>query len=244
MALLVDGGLSTLEDLRAQDSGVLEVAHGEAIDLTSKLELAQREIEIEVERMLRQERAGLLEQVVVTPALRRWHVLRTLEMAYRDAYFSQLNDRYGERWRAYTVESRDAARRLMEGGVGMALQAMRRPSGVQVRLDPGTQSAATYWLRAAWVDTPGRESAPSAVEVVQSMVEHSLAVWVTGAPLHAAGWNLYAGTSPESLALQNAERLELEQEWLLPLSGLAAGRGPAEDREPDFHVTRRRLLWR
>ena len=35
-----------------------------------------------------------IEQVVVTPPLKLWHIFRTLEMVYRDAYNSQLNDRY------------------------------------------------------------------------------------------------------------------------------------------------------
>ena len=95
MALLVDGELSSVEDLQTQDSAVLEVAHGEGIDLGRKLELAKREIEIEVEALLRRSGTGRLEEVVATLAMGRWHALLTLAMVYRDAYFSQLNDRFG-----------------------------------------------------------------------------------------------------------------------------------------------------
>ncbi len=33
-------------------------------------------------------------RVVVTPPLKLWHMFLSLEMVYRDAYNSQLNDRY------------------------------------------------------------------------------------------------------------------------------------------------------
>ena len=35
-----------------------------------------------------------LSHVVVTPPVRLWHTYRTLENVYREAYNSQLNDRY------------------------------------------------------------------------------------------------------------------------------------------------------
>src|SRR5690349_21619073 len=104
MALFTDGPASTIEDLTAQDSQLLDVAQVEGIDLTRKLALAQEEAALEIEGLLETLRpvdAALWAptsmgpaNVVVTPALKAWHTFRTLEAVYRDAYHSQLNDRY------------------------------------------------------------------------------------------------------------------------------------------------------
>ena len=65
MALLVDGTLNTMESLKAQDSGVLEVSHSEGVDLTAKLEIARHEMEIEIDALLRRSGCGSLEQVAL-----------------------------------------------------------------------------------------------------------------------------------------------------------------------------------
>ena len=244
MALLVDGELSTIGDLQEQDNGVLDVTHGERIDLKTKLQLAQREIEIEVERLLRQENGGSLGQVVVTQAMRRWHVLRTLAMVYRDAYFSQLNDRYGARWRAYESEAREAGRKVLEGGVGMSTNPLRRPTGLTVRVEQGTQGEMSYCVQATWVDASGRESAPSAISVVVAPPQHTLSATVSQAPANATGWNLYAGTSPDTLARQTAAPLAPGAEWLMSPGGLLAGPKPVDSQTPAYYLEFQRLLWR
>ena len=100
MALFTDGAISSIEDLTGHDTQLLNVANVEGIDVTRKLALAQEELGVEVAGLLgrRCYRATgappAIEQVVVTPPLKLWHVFRTLEMVYRDAYHSQLNDRY------------------------------------------------------------------------------------------------------------------------------------------------------
>ncbi len=110
MALFTDGPASTIEDLAAQDSQILDVASVEGIDLTRKLALAQEAAAMDLEAALGGRGStswqfGLrlalprptLENIVVTPALRLWHTYRTLEMVYGDAYYSQLNDRYAKK---------------------------------------------------------------------------------------------------------------------------------------------------
>src|SRR5574340_877720 len=100
MALFTDGTMTSLEDLTAQDSGLLGVVGPEGIDTTKKLSLAQEELGVELAALL--PRAGVgLENVVVTSPLRLWHVFKTLELVYRDAYHSQLNDRYRGKWETY-----------------------------------------------------------------------------------------------------------------------------------------------
>src|SRR5579883_946062 len=99
MPLFTDGPASTIEDLAAQDSQVLDVASVEGIDLTRKLALAQEAVAIDIEAVVRRSNSGPvhLKHIVVTPALRLWHTYRTLELVYGDAYYNQLNDRYASK---------------------------------------------------------------------------------------------------------------------------------------------------
>src|SRR5271165_6962341 len=104
MALFTDGAPSSIEDLSAQDSQLLNVANVEGIDVTQKLALAQNELGLDLYTLITQ--FGAVDQlfwvtpapnlatIVVTPPLKLWHTYRTLEMVYEDAYNSQLNDRY------------------------------------------------------------------------------------------------------------------------------------------------------
>ncbi len=48
MALFTDGTITTLEDLAAHESGILELAAGEGIDLAAKLRIAQEDIGVEL----------------------------------------------------------------------------------------------------------------------------------------------------------------------------------------------------
>ncbi|WP_321474486.1 hypothetical protein [uncultured Paludibaculum sp.] len=244
MALLVDGDLSRIEDLKAQDSGLLDVTNGEGIDPQAKLDLAASEIQVEVEAFLDWEEQGRLEQVTASSALKRWHVLRTLEAVYRDAYFSQLNDRYGQRWHHYESLAAEQRRRYFEGGLRMVSRPVRRPSHVSAEIAEGLTSAATYWLTATFLDAEGRESAPSAAVAVSSPVPHSLQVTLLFPEENATHWNLYAGTEEGSVGLQNAAPMEVGETWVMPVSGLVVGRPPGNGQAADFAVVRCGLLRR
>lgn len=124
MALFVDGNITSLQDLKAHETSILDMASSEGIDLGSKLTLAQDELAIELSDFLRcngDGRIGVeLENVTLTAALRRWHCLHTLALTFRDAYHNQLNDRYRGKYECYTALAQDAAQRVFAGGVGMA----------------------------------------------------------------------------------------------------------------------------
>jgi hypothetical protein len=123
MALFVDGNITSLQDLAAQESSILDLAHSEGIDLGAKLELAQRELAIELDRFISRNAGGAdgvsVENVVITQPLRRWHALRTLMLAYRDASNNQLNDRFRDKLATYAQVERGAAGQLFEAGVGV-----------------------------------------------------------------------------------------------------------------------------
>ncbi|MGC4052231.1 MAG: hypothetical protein QM757_23085 [Paludibaculum sp.] len=244
MALLVDGDLSRLEDLKAQDSGLLEVTNGEGIDPRAKMELAASEIQVEVEAFLEWEHKGRVQQVAASAGLKRWHVLKTLEAVYRDAYFSQLNDRYGQKWRHYEALATEQGRRYFERGVELVAQPVRRPSRVSAEIVDGLTAAATYWVQATLLDGDGRESAPSAAVAVSSPVPHSLRVEVLYPEAQAVCWNVYAGFDEGSLCLQNLEPMAIGAAWVMPAGGLVEGRAPGNGQAADCTVVRSGLLRR
>lgn len=238
MALLVDGDVSRIEDLKAQDSGVLDVASGEGIDLGSKLRVAESEIGMEVELLLTLEGRGTPEQVVVDGALRRWHVLKSLEAVYRDAYFSQLNDRYGKRWQHYQELAAMQRMLCFEIGVKLVGVPLRRPQHVDVQVGDGVLPAATYWICATYVDGSGNESAASATQVVSSPLPHSLAVATLFAPAQVSGWNVYVGPSELTVGKQNTTPLAVGTVWSMPAMAPLVGPPPAEGQRSTYSVQR------
>ena len=136
MALFTDAIVSTLDQLAAQDTAVLDVASTENIDATVKLSLAQDELAAQILAAVARSPfaptnssiwwPGLiltsslqLGNIVVTPPLQMWHTFHTLELIYRDAYYNQLNDRYLGKWTAYKDLSKWAAHLLLQTGLGI-----------------------------------------------------------------------------------------------------------------------------
>jgi hypothetical protein len=238
MALLVDGQINGLEDLREWDSGILDVADGERIDLGAKLRRAQAEIEEEVERFLRDQERGMITQVVADRGLRHWHALKTLEAVYRDAYFNQLNDRYGEKWKHYLELAEKQASRYFDAGVAIVYAPLRRPPQVTAVAGDGELPPATYRVVATVVDSQGRESAPSEEVVVSQPAPHSFVARLPYAPEGATGWSIYVGFSDGEPALQNETPLGLQEAWSLTAAGLRTGRPPGEGQAPDEVIRR------
>src|SRR5580700_4736433 len=117
--LLTDGNPNDSVALTVYESAILEVAHIERINLDVKLTLATEEISEDIlDVLLDHTQADDPESairrmigvtgVVVTPQLKRWHALHTLEIVYRDAFNNQLNDRYLAKFQEYQALSRDA----------------------------------------------------------------------------------------------------------------------------------------
>src|SRR4051812_38341217 len=136
MALLADGRVSTLDRLQAIDASVVEVARIERVDLDKKLMMAAEEVGLRIKKFLIE--FGLasrvmgsdgevdLGKIVVTPGLGRWHALETLSMAYSDAFFSQLNDRYKGKWQHYRTLATEAASLLFDTGIGGVSEGVRK----------------------------------------------------------------------------------------------------------------------
>lgn len=220
MALFTDGLISSVDDLTAIDSQLLDVASTEGLDVTRKLGAAQEEIHIEVEALLDRWR---IRQVVATPALRIYHTYRTLEMIYADAYNCQLNDRYAGKRDQFHRKAKWAYDKLLQSGVAIAADPIPRAAAPQVTAMPGALPDGTYYVTMAWLNAAGEEGEP-AVPVMIETVSSSLMVSPGAAPANARGWNAYVGAAPDELTLQNANAIATSASWLQPGALLPGGR--------------------
>jgi hypothetical protein len=228
MALFTDGPASAIEDLAAQDSQLLNVASAEGIDLTAKLALAQETVGIELEGLLQECSGPELRQVVITPALRLWHTYRTLETVYRDAFQNQLNDRYAGKRDQFRELGMWARERLRQTGVGSVQRPIPRAATPDVQPASGSLPEGTYYATAAWLNAAGEEGCAAIPASVTTASGGGFLVVAPAAPEGAAGWNVYAGTSPETMARQNGVSLDPGASWLqtgIPAGGSAPGDG-------------------
>ena len=248
MALFIDGPVSSVEDLAAQDSQLLDVASVEGIDVSQKLALAQDELTLEISALLT--RLSYVDQlfwlapqpnlgsVVVTPALKLWHTFRSLEMVYTDAYNSQLNDRYAGKRDQFHARAQWAYETLVLAGIGVASvpvpQAATPTVTAAAAPAPGTPlSDGTYYVAVAWVNAAGEEGASSLPATVTTSGSSLLVQMAGASPKTAAGWNVYLGTGPDSMALQNGSPIAIGQTWLQP-AAVAAGRAPGPGQRPTY----------
>jgi hypothetical protein len=253
MSLFVDGNISTIEDLRTYDSSVLTVSSVEQVDLTAKLGLAQRELQVELQQMLARSSYGQmrglnsfgqvtpttidLSGVVVTEPLRQWHCLRTLALVYRDAYYSQLNDRYQGRWQEYVKLDAQAQLILFNTGMGLVADPISQATAPTMTISAGSNTPATYYVRVSWLNASWQEGQGSATSAVIADQFHTLTVAATNAPANAAWWNVYAGLSEPSMTRQNAAPLNPGDSWILPAAGLVDGQAPSEGQSAEYYLS-------
>lgn len=243
MALFADGSVSSIDDLTAQDSQLLSVASSEGIDVTRKLALAQDDISAEITVLLG--RMSYVDQVfwvtpainlgsvVVTPPLRLWHTCRTLEMVYRDAYNSQLNDRYSGKKDQFHEMARNAYEKLILIGLGIASNPVPQAVTPQVTTIPGALSDGTYYVSTAWVNGAGEEGASSTPAVV-TITGSTLQVDAGAPPANATGWNVYAGSAPETMVRQNGSLLSPGGTWQATSPLATTGKAPGSGQAPTY----------
>lgn len=254
MSLFTDGVIVTIEDLRGYESSLLDAAHTEGIDLATKLALSQEEVAVELEALLGRTRAGAwnsggsarpnLGKVVVTRPLKQWLVFQALAVAYRDAYNSQLNDRYLGKWKEYAQLAQWAARMLRETGVGVVSAPIRKAAEPKISATPGSGIATRYYVQVAWRNASGAEGAPSEVGVYDTPNGALLVVEANDAPAVACGWSVYAGTSPDAITLQSETAIGLGEKWTASETGQVSGKRPGQGQEPETYLTVDRTLQR
>jgi hypothetical protein len=236
MALFTDGDVSSIEDLRGYDTQLLDVANTEGIDVTRKLKLAQDEIAAEITAMLAR-RAWFKApvdpgRVVVTPPLKLWHMFLSLELVYRDAYRSQVNDRYAGKRDEFHGMVKWAWDKLIEIGLGLLDDPVARAATPHVLPAAGGLDG-TYYVAAAWTNAAGAEGS-SSIPATIDIAGGSFAVQTGGGPANAKGWNIYAGTSPTTLTRQNDRPLAPGETWLQPSAISTSGPPASCGQAPDY----------
>lgn len=241
MSLFTDGTPATIEFLRRYESSILDVAVSESIDLEAKLELAAEEIGDNLLVFVSAPRPGggpapsSLKMVVVTGALRRWHATHTLLMTFRDAFSSQLNDRYAAKRDEYKKIADQARELLFTLGVGIVSHPIPKaavPSG-------GSESAVRYFLRMAWANASGQEGAPS--DMVNLALEPGNVITPGPIPAGSAGWNVYIGDTTRSLHRQNNLLIPASTGWTFGGS-VSPGIQPGTGQPPDYFIADRRAI--
>jgi hypothetical protein len=189
MALFVDGPACTIDDLTNQDAGLLDVALGTNINVSTKLRLAMEEIQTDLQLWLNRPRPTIglawvptlhIGQVVATPPLKCWETMHALALVYRDAYFSQLVDRYQAKWQEYANLARGARESFIASGFGLVSDPVPQAAPPDLATTPGPQSGGTFYACVCWVNSTNQEGAPSepASVIVKS-------------------FNVYRGTNPQ-----------------------------------------------
>jgi len=248
MALFTDGPVSCILDLTARDTQLLNVASTEGIDVTQKIGLAQDELALEITTLLNQltyvdQAFWLAPQpdigcVVVTPALKLWHTLRSLELVYADAYNNQLNDRYAGKRDQFHAMGGSAYEKVIQIGLGIAGCPVAQPAIPNVVAAPCAAGSlplpdATYYVTLSWINAQGEEGA-SAVAAAVATSAGTLLIQPGSPPRYATAWNVYVGTAPETMSLQNASPLAPGQTWLQPGTLTTSGRAPGSGQAPSY----------
>lgn len=264
MALFTDGVPADIAYLRTYDSAIDQVASDEGIDLDAKLAIAAEEIGEEIFSFLllqgpadtsgsvwggvsgttitqsRRRQIGLSD-VVVTQPLRRWHALATLAAFYRDAYNSELNDRYAGRWKTYTQLAKEAGERTFDIGIGIVSQPAPKANPPQLIQTSDPLLRADYWLQVTWANESAFEGAPS--DPVSVSLGPGDSVRIDAPPAGIRGWNLYVGADRDDVQAQNAALLDVAASWVMGGS-LIPGAEPGNGQLADYFVAERQFLLR
>jgi hypothetical protein len=250
MALYTDGLTTSISDLKAYDSSVLEVASTEKIDATAKLRLAETELGIEITNFLLRHGfppgpAGVLANVAVTPQVLHVHSLHALALLYRDAYNSQLNERLKSKWLAFVNEADLALRRLFETGIGIAVNPIPQAPMPAVSFTGGSVlPARSYSVSVAFAGPSGLAGAPSAAVTIELPPATRLSVAVPNVPPGVTGFLVRAGDREDAMHQQNTAPTATAEVWVEPASGLRQDVTAWPAQRADYFVANRRQILR
>lgn len=259
MALFNDGPISTVVDLQQYENSILTVASTEGINLAAKMMLAQQDLANDVLLFLlrRPQRrnaspwvdsSGFLRSrdvtgVVVTDPLRKWHVHRTLALVYRDAYNNQLNNRYQAKWAEYEELVKESARAYFQIGVGLVADPVPQAAAPMLTSVPGIGASGMFFVSVTWVGGTGQEGAPSTIGQLGTSNGQQLYVTVSNPPQNVTTWNVYVGTTPTTLTLQNSTPLAANIGWVIG-SALNAGVALPTGQQPTWFAVDHRVIER
>jgi hypothetical protein len=247
MALLTDCNPNDTLALQVYESAILNVARVETIDMEIKLTLATAELAEDVLDVLLDHarafdpestirRSKGVSDVVVSPQMRRWHALHTLEIVYRDAFNDQLNDRYQAKFLEYRELSKDAFAHTVRFGIGLALNPIPQAQQPALSAVGGNGVAGTFYVQVGWVSASGQEGAPSDATGFATAGQQNLMVQPLNPPSIATGFNVYIGPTEATMARQNASPIAVGQTFTMPDGGLITGVAPGTGQAADIFV--------
>jgi hypothetical protein len=206
MALLKDQPISCLTDWMAFDSKLSILSEQESTSIEAKSRLAQNEIETQVTSfLLRQsglsESASrqLLDKVVVTEPLSRWHSLLTLSMFYIDVASLQSSALHREQAKYYESKAEAASSQLFETGVGVVYQPIPKAPTPLVVSGEGSNPQRFLRGRIRFVDLDGGVGALSDEFLLDMTAGENIELSLDSLPSRILGWILFLGESSDSL---------------------------------------------
>jgi len=254
MALFTDSYISSIAELQAYDSAILEVARIEGVDLSSKLSVADRELGLELQAfLLRHAQSGSgdrdgggygLQHVVVTSGLQQWHTLKTLALVYGDVYNNQLNDRYLGKWNQFVRIAKQASELLFQTGIGVVDNPLPRAIQPQLSVAPSGPPANTHIVAVAWRNYRGETGASSLPKVHTTGDGESLIIKAVQPPRGAVAFDVYVGAAEPELGRQNAHPVQIGDSWTLEAQPLTEFDPPSAGQIPDRYLRLTRALQR
>lgn len=264
MSLFTDSNLIGISDLQVYEATLSQVASTHNINIDSKTAIA---LGLIGDRLLaRLVRAGTaawpwlnptttglfnivsmppqaawrftLDNVVVTPQLRRWISYEILSQTFSEAYNVQLNNRFKEKWMDYTSRSQDAEKNYYDLGMGVVYGPLPQPPIAAVTPGIGSLPAGIITVQTAWTNSNGAEGvlSPLLPVTLPDSSSFSAAMDVTVPPANATGWNLYVAINGGQATRQNLTPIVWNAVWQLPAAGVITGPLPLGGQLPDCYV--------
>lgn len=253
MALFSDGPAPSIEDLANEDSGILDVSRDCSINLSTKMLLAHNDLSIELQAWLDKPKPAAdmvwgswptLAQIVVTPQLKRWETFHSLVLVYRDAYFSQLVDRYQSKWQEYLKLARDARDQFVASGLPLAFDPVSQAFPPLLASVAGPQQGGTFYASVTWVNAAGQEGAPSFSSSLTVADGSLMSVAADRPAKNVVAYNVYAGRRLDSLCLQNDVPLPLTASFTYVPGFMTGSRKAGDGQCPDVVRPMRRTWMR
>jgi hypothetical protein len=214
--MLLDGPPSTIADLTVRDSDLLDVSATEGIDLTAKLDMVAADVRTSIDSLLLstapacvgfRERLPSLRHIAVTAQLKLWFTFATLRSIYQDLYYSRLNDRYQAKMKMYGDEEAKALDDLRTVGLGAVHDPLPQASAPNVAMVASTDAGGTVYVAVSYVNQRGEQGLASMPVEADIPTNNVASVSLATLAENAAGWNLFAGVSPDVLYQQNTQLL-------------------------------------
>ncbi len=243
MALFSDSTLSSLQDLQAYESSILEIASVEKVNLEVKLRLAHQEIKNLIQQFLVDQTANLnekpaiqIEQIAVTDALKEWHVLHALNLTLRDCYHNQLNDRYEKKWQEYQKKSEQSAIRFFDTGAGIVWNPVPRAEKPVLERASGTLEVGSYEVYIAWLNQNLIEGEPSPPLIFETNDGSVPVLRVENIPSTAHFWNVYMCEIGKVPTRQNVVEIPVHSSWTMTGNELLTGKQVESGQAPDYFL--------